>query len=398
MPMGSQKFAILLCKFSDSAETEPQPVGFFEDLFINRGTGGLNDYWTDASLGAINLDGSRVFGWHTIDQKRDDYIAARPDRWSKIKGAIDAFDLQLDDYAGFVALFNIGVGDSSASGKGVLGGPSEYNVTFLAHETGHVLGLDHSYDQSTRKTNTWSAPGEYWDEYDIMSAMNVFSHWHQRFGQRGPLLCAPNLNRMSWLPRNRVWTSPHPGSFSECLELVPLGHPELPGYLAAEIGPYTIEMRVPDRWDAGLSQACVLIHRMSGDNAMVLASDKENWVNEWQAGQTFGPNQVEMVIAGGTRIQVAALDAANMKARICVNHQVGRDDKEGVLILGSVAVGDGWVLLKDVLYRIPPKGDPLRDMLGSLAHAGLQRRDVAMPQLSASDIETIAVLKSVSKG
>jgi len=38
---GSQKLAILLCKFSDSAKTDPHPASFYEDLFIKRGTGGL---------------------------------------------------------------------------------------------------------------------------------------------------------------------------------------------------------------------------------------------------------------------------------------------------------------------------------------------------------------------
>jgi len=31
-----------------------------EDLFVKCGTGGLNDYWSDASLGSINLDGTEI--------------------------------------------------------------------------------------------------------------------------------------------------------------------------------------------------------------------------------------------------------------------------------------------------------------------------------------------------
>ncbi len=150
-------------------------------------------------------------------------------------------------------------------------------MTFLAHETGHIFGLDHSFDQSTRKRETWSAPGEYYDEYDIMSAMNVSSHTHPRFGERGPLLCAANLDRMGWLPASRVWTGPINGSFSECLDLVPLGHPEIPGYLAARVGQYYIELRTRDQWDAGINRPCILIHRMDGMNATVIASDRDNW-------------------------------------------------------------------------------------------------------------------------
>jgi hypothetical protein len=393
MPTGSQKLAVLLCKFEDTADIEPESADYFKDLFVTKGTGGLNDYWTEASLGSINLDGTKIFGWRSVDQTRTDFLSTRPDRWSKIQGAIDAFGIDTSKFAGVVALFNVSVGDGGAAGIGVLGAPGDYNVTFLAHETGHVFGLDHSYDQSTRKTNTWSAPGEYWDQHDIMSAMNVFSHSHPRFSQRGPLLCAPNLDRMGWLPRSRVWTKPRSGSFTECVDLVPLGHPELPGYLAAQIGQYYVELRTPDRWDAGIPRSCVLIHFLNGTNATVVASDAANWVNDWQAGQTFGPSQVEMVIAGGTRIEIASIDSSNMKARICITHQVGRDDKEGVLFVGRLAVGDGWVLLKDVLFRVPPKGGPLRELLDQAVQIGAQglRSDVFKSGLS-DDIEAIAKL------
>ena len=71
MPLiGSQKLAVLLCKFQDTANTEPQLETFFKDLFVNRGTGGLNDYWIDASVGNINLDGTEIFNWRTIRESR----------------------------------------------------------------------------------------------------------------------------------------------------------------------------------------------------------------------------------------------------------------------------------------------------------------------------------------
>ena len=86
-------------------------------------------------------------------------------------------------------------------------GHRHVNVTFLAHETGHVFGLQHSFDQSNRKDATWSAPGEYYDKHDIMSAMNTYSASNEKFGKYGPLLCTPNLDSMGWLPPSRVWSS-----------------------------------------------------------------------------------------------------------------------------------------------------------------------------------------------
>ena len=55
-----------------------------------------------------------------------------------------------------------------------------------------------------------------------------------------------------------------------------------------------------------------------------------------------------------------------MKARICITRTAQK--MEGVLFLGAIAVGDGWVMLKDVLFRIPPKGGPLREMLEGAVH------------------------------
>ena len=80
MPLqGPQKIAVLLCKFSDTAKTEPNPASFYRDLVLKRGTGGLNDYWVAASLGAINLDGSQLFGWKTLETTRADYLTTVPD-------------------------------------------------------------------------------------------------------------------------------------------------------------------------------------------------------------------------------------------------------------------------------------------------------------------------------
>jgi hypothetical protein len=366
---GSQKFAILLCKFSDSQDIEPQPATYFQDLFANRGTGGLNDYWSDASKGNIDLNGTEILGWKVIDQTRNDFVNARPGRWDKILGAIGAFDLDTSKYAGIVALFNVSVDDSGTQ-NGVLGGPTDYNVTFLGHETGHVFGLEHSFDQSDRKDATWSAPGEYFDMSDIMSAMNVYSSNPARFGPVGPLLNTPGMDRMGWLDPLRVWTPTNVGSSdSYQFDLVSLGHPEIPGYLAARIGGVYVEFRTKDGWDAAIPRPGVLLHEMPGVNPIVLASDKANYVNDWQPGQVYGPPDLDFALFGGARIRVDNFDLPAKKARITVTRRASRPIVVGPgQIFGGVAVdGGGWVILPSgKIVPVPPRS-PVTSILEKLA-------------------------------
>src|SRR6266851_1807878 len=225
-PLGSQKLIVLLCKFKDAENVEPHPLSFYEDLF-RRGTGGINDYWLAASHGKINLDGTKVFGWRTLGQDRAEYVNSHKSRWDKIQGAIDAFpEVRFVQHSGVVAMFNSDVEDGGRSGSGVLVNFNDHNTTYLAHETGHTFGMGHSFDQSDRKLQTWSAPGEYYDNHDIMSAMNVSHFEHPRFGPSGPLLCTAFMDFLGWLDPSRVWTPPHSGSGTDTFELVSLGHPE----------------------------------------------------------------------------------------------------------------------------------------------------------------------------
>lgn len=392
---GSQRFAVLLCRFSESEDENMQDEDYFRDFFIERGTGGLNDYWVDASLGSINLDGSEVFDWKTLKQTRDQYIADRPSRWDKIQGAIDAFGLDHAPYQGVVAIFNAPLGDSAASGKGVLAGPDDVNLTFMAHETGHVLSLEHSYDQSDRKLISWSAPGEYYDNYDIMSAMNVFSFRHQRFNDSGPRLNVVNLDRMEWLPASRVYTPQYQNSSqSDTFDLVSLSYPEISGYLAARIGALYLEFRTPDRWDAGIGFPVVLVHQWSDVNSIIIASDLENNVNHWQPGQIIGPSEVELAIRGGTRIQIHSFDLAAKKARITITQRARRPYVVGPgQIFGGVAEGGGGILILPGGRPVPvPPHSPLVRVMEKIAIAAEAERIL---DSSVSEIVTDAVLSDL---
>jgi len=377
---GSQKIAFLLCKLSDFPNMEPQTETWFERL-VARGTGGLNDYFMDNSMGAINLDGSVVSNWKQLDVDLATFKKNNPSRWDKVNAAITAHGVDQDDYKAVVAVYNVDVGDSGSSG-GVLAGPGEVTPTFVAHELGHLFNFDHSFDQSSRKKESWSAPGEYYDRHDIMSARNVDAFTHSEFGMSGPLMNAPNRMYMEWLPANRVWNHPSPFSSSvHSFDLVSLGHPEVPGPLAAVIGGLFLEFRTEDRWDAGIPRDCVLIHSMAGANSVVLASDASNFVNDWQPGQTYGPSDLEMSINGGTRITVESFNLDAKTARITVRRQVKPPFVVGpaITIGGVEGDGGGWIILPSG-KRVPiPPRSPLVIVLEQLSILA-QAEDALSPE------------------
>jgi hypothetical protein len=369
---GNQKFAVLLCKFSDTSTIEPYPSDFYKQLIVERGTGGLNDYWTAASQNAINLDGSQVFAWRTIQQTKADFLTAHPARWDKITGAIAAFpDVDTSKFAGIIAIYNVDVGDAGNAGNGVLASPTAMSVTFLGHESGHVFGLQHSFDQSSRKDASWSAPGEYFDMYDIMSAMNVYDTYDPRFQQRGPLLCAANLDRMGWLNSSRVWSSATPqSSWSDSFDLVSMSHPEIPGFIAAHVGPYYVEFRTQELWDVAIPRAGVLIHIMSDPNAVIIASDLTNYVDDWQPGQTFGASDLQLSIIGGVQIRVVSFDLQAKKARINARIVARRPIPSvgpGQILGGVASDGGGWLILNGQVIPIPPRS-PVMSLAEAIAN------------------------------
>jgi hypothetical protein len=341
MPLqGSQKIAVLLCKFTDTANVESNPISFYKDLFIKRGTGGLNDYWVAASLGAINLDGSQVFDWKTLETTRAAFLNSHPGRWDKVQGAIDAFQVDQTKYAAVVAIFNANMTDGGGAPPGVLAQPGDVNVTFLAHETGHIFGLEHSFDHSTRRAVSWSAVGEYFDRQDIMSAMNVNSDTGHRFSPRGPLLNVANLDRMGWLPAARVWHPMKNSSETYEIDIVALEHPEVPGYLAAQTGIGILaEFRMRDSFDGGLARPAVLFHEPANPNSYIIASDVANNNHEWLPGQVWGTSPPLYSRLGGMRITIVSFDLQKKTARLRVQVKATRPPFIGPEELFGLGIG-----------------------------------------------------------
>lgn len=270
-PRGGTPWAVIKCKFSDQND-EPA----FDPLFIT-GAYGMAAYWSGVSYGQISLDGSAVYprdgGWYTLPYTLAE--GKQMTRSQRINACIAAVnDETLSGFYSVIAILNVPI-DSGSDGTRVLLDPLAWNLSFAAHEMGHVYlnnpaFEDHSFDDSGTVYCDGYKPGEYGDGWDIMSAMRfgVESPTFQGlFGSSGPGLHAHNLDKLGWLSATRILTWDHT---SETLTLAALNRPLASGYLMAKVpidaaNPnhyYTVEFRRKIDWDQGIPRDTVLIHEV----------------------------------------------------------------------------------------------------------------------------------------
>src|SRR6202022_4041850 len=96
IPMGGgnqqqTRWAVLLCKFKDDQSETPVP-NYWEvcERFFTRTDGSFNAvrFFSDMSHGSIDLSGSMVFGWFTLDVNVNDVVPPSdppPPGWTSMK-------------------------------------------------------------------------------------------------------------------------------------------------------------------------------------------------------------------------------------------------------------------------------------------------------------------------
>jgi hypothetical protein len=224
-------WAVILCRFKGDppdASREGPVESFFRTAFT-PGSGGLVEYWRDASLSSVDITGSRVFDWVEVDIPRAQ-AGGRPNtnppgpgRSGLIDAGIRALQQRQEDpLTGFHSQITVytrnwakdgappgadwstpGWGqfwiDGSADGRGKVNLTPPFDGSIAAHEMGHGFGMEHDVG-SDLTTAT-----DYADPCCIMSQNGPFllPPWDVAFG---PAVCFPHLSQQSWMYSHRVYT------------------------------------------------------------------------------------------------------------------------------------------------------------------------------------------------
>jgi hypothetical protein len=303
-------WAVILCHYQDQQydPTIDAPIEDFYRRAFNPGTGGLVEYYRDASLGIIDITGSAVFGWVKLSitaaqAGQGTTTNPGPHRADTVNYAIAAAKAAgLDPVTGFfnqIAIINrnwtqdslevslkgqspnwqagdpltpyypfwIDGSEDPKTGKITLTPPHNGDVT--AHEMGHALGMAHDIGSDLRT--------DYADPACIMSQNGAGPRpgWppDQVFG---PAICLPHLVLQNWMFKRRLFTTDSSWMNSSAGITIPLAALIDPG-AQANLGArltynangnqwnYYIEYMRNSFWDTGVPGAPFVIVRRTAN-------------------------------------------------------------------------------------------------------------------------------------
>lgn len=278
-------FAVVLCQAQTIVKgqrvtdtSQPQSAADYVKFFAGPdGSGGVAQWFSDISRGKASLKGTQVFGWKPIDKTQDELAAMS--RVQKVaacaaassstrdyrayKGIYAVFNEQTDDGAANIGPNSATINGRSGSWEMVVGDPLSMGVSFAAHEITHTLGFGHSFSDTPDHCYADTQPGEYCDNWDVMSNSSSIN--------------ALTMEQDGWIPKYREINAEGGGRWTidsivapkttcgrhGCLAYPPLTRPisiYIP--IKGEKDPrhhLTVELHIGSGWDAGIP-AAVLVH------------------------------------------------------------------------------------------------------------------------------------------
>lgn len=266
-------WAVLLCKFKDDQRgftmINKQDI---EAMFTANDIENVPTFWRDVSYGEIDMSGSKVFGWLTLDQKQADYRSGGTN--AQIRSGIAARAKQAASVAGIDLAPFYGVTVYMSTRTDLWGSPGAVmcdagsSLAQVLQEYGHGYGLNHSRSRAD--------PQDYKNPFCIMSSMDFGGTdptFTGRFGASGPLLCSPYVEAAGWFSASQIARLETNGTRPALttLSLSPLGGATRPHPQVASFGlnvPYEATYFVEFRsggWDRGMAQNQVVIHQRRPD-------------------------------------------------------------------------------------------------------------------------------------
>jgi hypothetical protein len=240
----------------------------------------------------------------------------------------------------------------------------------------HGYGLDHSRADGSQ--------ADYLDIWDVMSTNvgGTFSTPDANYTFVGPGMNAWNMRSRGWLDESRVWKPLFVHFGTQDVVIRPLHRHDLVGYLAAELGPYLVEYRVAERWDAGLQGgSAILVHRfgdldnhsyvMGGPAAEELVSPLG--AHPQKVGETFQVGDESKMFDTVYRCEVLAINDAAHAATIRLSYRPAAEQPgphQWPFQVGPMGSDVGGIYIQGgTVHRIPPYGPLMQIMQQLTAHA-----------------------------
>jgi M6 family metalloprotease-like protein len=418
---GPQSYVLLLCRFADLPDADPQSKATYA-LWMGNSYPGLDHYWRESSEERVSIS-APVAGPFVLPLPAESYMKnGQANLDLLLQDCTRAADATVDfsKYGGIHMQFNTGLGGFSWGGGWTYtldGQTRRWGMTWMAswaapstyaHETGHSLGLPHS-------------SGPYGQTYD--SRWDVMSGGASKDPVLGtwvpPHTIAFHKDLLGWIPAARKYVAA--AGSSAAIDLARDALPGAEGYQMAQVpiagtsAFYTVEARRYAGYDAAgrLPAEGVLIHRVTlAASIPARVVDPDGNGNPNDAGAAWVPGETFTDPDGGVQVRVLSQTATGFRVEVSTGSAlpVAFDPVLAPATMGAAydaplapgLAGASWVLLGGALPRgmalfadgrlagVPAEAGSFRFTVSVVQPGGFATRElrleVARPQLAEAAV------------